>query len=88
MGPGRWDITQGPHGLLPLRRDPLKGRSCGPTMYGTRATEPHLGLPQALSGPLGLGKGPERTDQALVICRAVARIKIPSDTRRLENNLS
>ena len=82
-GPGsgcEQGLTRGPHGLLPPRRDPgllrPKGRSRGPTIIGTRTTEPH---PGRLGGPRG--QGPERTNPAPGKRRAAARIQNPSGTR-------
>ena len=79
-GCGR-DLTRGPHGLLPLRRDPgpprLKDRP-----RGQPSREPaRLSLtPGSLGGPRG--QGPTRTNPAPAKRRADARIQNPSDAHR------
>jgi hypothetical protein len=70
-GAGR-DLTRGPHGLLPPRRDP-----CPATLSRVGRLRPSL-TPSRTSGPLG--QGPERTNLGPGKARAAVRIQNPSGT--------
>jgi hypothetical protein len=65
-----WELTRGPHGLLPLKRDPDPA-----TLPRVSRIQPSL-TPSRTSGPRG--QGPEQANPGPGKPRADARIQNPS----------